>query len=191
MPMRQAISRSTLRQLRRADWDRLWLKGLIWARREARRYGWLPRMERDIVQTAIEKTFSGEREWKPGTCDLPHHLRMTIRSLYNSEAKKLRTRRAHAEEQRVRPCDSAGAARAQERLDDLRDVLRQVREVDGDLAEFFLQASRLMLEGCDTEGEVATVMGLSASQFSKRKSRIAAIVAARRPGPETIKEGRK
>lgn len=177
MVTQQTIPTATLRQLRQADWDRLWLKGLVWARYEARRYYGLARMEREIVQTAIEKTFSGERTWKPDICDLPHHLRMTIRSLYNSEVKKLGTRRAYARMERAGSGDANAMARAQERLDDLRDLLRKLKANDPDLAEFFLKASQLLLDGCDTEGEVASMMGLSPSQFSKRKARISEVIA--------------
>jgi hypothetical protein len=193
MAMRQDVPKSTLRQLRHSDWDRLWLQGLIWARREATRYGGLglERMEREIVQTAIEKTFSGERLWKPDVCDLPHHLRMTIRSLYSNEVRKHFARRAHAQLERLRPADPEDAAGAQERLDDLRDILRRLKAAEPELAEFFLEASKRLLQGCNTEGEVAAAMGLSPSQFSKRKARVAAIVAAGRPGLSTVKETRK
>ena len=145
-------------------------------------------MEREIVQTAIEKTFSGERTWKPDICDLPHHLRMTIRSLYSSEVKKLGTRQAYARMERAGPVDANDTARAQERLDDLRDVLRKLKAADPGLAEFFLKASQLLLEGCDTEGEVASMMGFSPSQFSKRKARIAEVVASTRRDIETDAE---
>ncbi len=188
MVMKQSIPKATLRQLRRADWDRLWLQGLVWARYEAKRYHGLARMEREIVQTAIEKTYSGERTWKPDICDLPHHLRMTIRSLYSSEVKKLGTRRAFARMERAGPTDANNAARAQERLDDLRDVLRKLRSAEPELAEFFLKASQFLLNGCDSEGEVASMMGLSPSQFSKRKARIAEIVATGRRDSETAEE---
>jgi hypothetical protein len=193
MAKRQDVPKSTLRQLRHSDWDRLWLQGLIWARREAARYGGLglERMEREILQTAIEKTFSGERLWKPEVCDLPHHIRMTIRSLYSNEVRKHFARQAHAQLERVRPADPEDAARAQERLDDLRDILRRLKAAEPELAEFFLEASKRLLQGCDTEGEVAAAMGLSPSQFSKRKARVAAIVAAGRQGLSTVKETRK
>lgn len=172
------IPRPTLRKLRRADWNRLWLQGLVWARRQAGSYPWLPRMEREIVQTAIEKTFSGERRWDPEACDLSHHLRMTIRSLYHSEVKKLRNRQDHARRELAVSSDRSGAAQqAQERLDDLRAMLRLLRQVEPELAEFFLTASRHFLAGCDTDAEVAAAMGLSPSQFSKRKARIAAIAS--------------
>lgn len=190
MPIRHDIPKSTLRQLRHADWDRLWLQGLIWARREAARYGGLGllRMERDFLQTAIEKTFSGERLWKPDVCDLPHHLRMTIRSLYSNEARKVVARQTHARLERARPADPEATACAQERLDDLRDVLRRIKAAEPDLAEFFLEASRHLLGGCDSEREVAAAMGLSPSQFSKRKARVAAIVAAGRKDLPAVKE---
>jgi hypothetical protein len=193
MAMRQHVPKSTLRQLQHSDWDRLWLQGLIWARREAARYAGLglARMEREILQTAIEKTFSGERLWKPDVCDLPHHLRMTIRSLYSNEVRKLSARQAHAQLERVRPADPEEAARAQERLDDLRDVLWRLKAADPQLAAFFLEASKRLLQGCDTEGEVAAAMGLSPSQFSKRKARVAAIVAAGRQSLPTVQETRK
>lgn len=191
MVTRQAIPATTLRQLRRADWNRLWLQGLVWARYESRRYTGLARMEREIVQTAIEKTFSGERTWKPEICDLPHHLRMTIRSLYSSEVKKLGTRRAYAQMERARPTDTNMLARAQERLDDLRDVLRSLKEAEPKLAEFFLTASQHLLEGCETEGEVASRMGLSPSQFSKRKARISEIVTSVRRDTKTRGEAQR
>ena len=103
--MRQENSKSTLYLLRRSDWGRLWLQGLIWARREAARYDGLglARMERELLQTAIEKTFAGERQWNPEVCDLPHHPRMTIRSLYSSEVKKHFARQAYAQRERARP----------------------------------------------------------------------------------------
>ena len=191
MVNQRTIPTATFRQLRRADWDRLWLQGLVWARYEARRYYGLAQMEREIVQTAIEKTFSGERTWKPDICDLPHHLRMTIRSLYSSEVKKLGTRRAYARMERAGPADAMVTARAQEQLDDLRDVLCKLKEVEPELAEFFLKASQLLLDGCDTEGEVASMMGLSPSQFSKRKARIAEVVSSTRRGSETVEEALK
>ena len=52
MVNQRTIPTATFRQLRRADWDRLWLQGLVWARYEARRYYGLAQMEREIVQTA-------------------------------------------------------------------------------------------------------------------------------------------
>jgi hypothetical protein len=176
------ISSRMLRRLRRADWDSLWLQGLIWARREARRYrGFgLSGLEREIVQTAIEKTFSGERLWKHEVCDLPHHLRMTIRSLYNNEAKKVQARQRYAQLERAGRPSAGGTAKSQETLDRLRSLLSLLREADPALAEFFLEASRLLLGPCDTEREVAESMDLSPSQFSKRKARIAALVAADR-----------
>jgi hypothetical protein len=69
--------------------------------------------------------------------------------------------------------------------------LRRLKAAEPELAEFFLEASKRLLQGCDTEGEVAAAMGLSPSQFSKRKARVAAIVAAGRPGLSTVKETRK
>lgn len=179
---------ATRRLLERADWERLWLQGLVWARREARRHPGLPPMEREIVQTAIEKTFSGERTWKPETCDLAHHIRMTVRSLYSSETKKLRSRQDYRRLERAGAAETGNGARAQERLDELRAVVRLLRDAAPDLADFFLEASRLLLEGCDTEAEVAAAMGLSPVQFSRRKSRIAALVAAERGGPGRIEE---
>lgn len=192
MAIQPVIPKSTLRQLRHSDWDRLWLQGLIWARREAARYRGLglARMEREILQTAIEKTFSGERLWKPDVCDLPHHLRMTIRSLYCNEAKKHLTRQAHARLQHVQSADPDSATRIQERLDDLRDVLWRLKAAEPELADFFLEASRHLLRGCDTEGEVAAAMGLSPSQFSKRKARVTALVAAGHGGLPTVRETR-
>lgn len=171
-----------LRRLRRADWDSLWLQGLVWARREAGRYrGFgLAGLEREIVQTAIEKTFSGERAWKDEVCDLPHHLRMTIRSLYHNEVKKVQARQRYAQLERAGRPPAGDAAKSQETLDRLRSLLSLLREADPALAEFFLEASRLLLGPCDTEREVAESMDLSPSQFSKRKARIAALVAADR-----------
>lgn len=188
--MTKTLPSATLVQLRSADWDRLWLQCLVWARSEARRYSGLPRMEREIVQTAIEKTFSGERTWSPEVCDLPHHLRMTIRSLLNSAFRKFLTRELHAADEKALPRIGLGAAETQERLDELRHLISLLRAADPDLATFFLTASRLLLEQCDTEGEVAAEMGLSPSQFSKKKARIRAIVAAD-AARETASKGMK
>jgi hypothetical protein len=69
--------------------------------------------------------------------------------------------------------------------------LRRLKAAEPELAEFFLEVSRRLLHGCDTEGEVAAAMGLSPSQFSKRKARVAAVVAAGRAEMPAVKETRK
>jgi len=92
--------------------------------------------------------------------------------------KKVQARQRYARlERAVRP-SAEDAAESRESLDRLRRLLALLREADPELAAFFLEASRLLVETCDTEREVAECMRLSPSQFSKRKTRIAQLVAA-------------
>lgn len=165
-----------MRLLQNANWKRLWLECLHFAAFEERRYFGLRHKCRDIVQTAIEKTFSGERTWDPEVCDLAHHLRMTIKSLYYNEFGRNRSHQKYVVLNQAERAPIPSTARAQENLDYLQKAIEILDQHDPQLAEFFLTACRHLTTDCDNDKEAAKAMNIAPSTFTKTKVRISKII---------------
>ena len=168
----------TRRLLKVANWDRLWRQCLLYAAYQERKYFGLQHHSRDIVQSAIEKTLSGERTWDPQVCDLLHHLKMTISSLYSSAYGRRQTQLRYALLSRADTNETASPAKVQENLDFLRRAVGRLRQHDPALAEFFILACHHLTTDCDTAKEAAAAMNLTPSAFTKTKARISQIIGS-------------
>lgn len=129
----------------------------------------------EVVQTAVEKLLSGEREWQPERCSLTQFLCGVVRSLHDNHANKLVRRMQEADKLEVEMdelSDIDAARYKEEDLDFMRGAHRYLKNNYPELAEFFILAANFAASGCETEGEIADALGLSQSAYTKRKQRV-------------------
>ena len=126
-----------------------------------------------MVQTAIEKTYAGERPWD-GNVPIYAHLAGVVKSLYSNESRKLRNHQAWENDEKGKDSQML------QKLDDfihLKQLVKKLRDEDPGLAKFFMQATyHLIIGKCSTDAEVAKEIGISASTYHDNRKKVEEVI---------------
>lgn len=173
IPLR--ASNRQLRKLDKHDWSSLTRRLFYFALKRQHRLG-IPESyvsPEMMVQTAIEKTYSGERPWNE-KIELYTHLAGCVASQYSNEFRKLINQQAWEEE------ENRKEGYVLHRLDDflhLQQIVKFLRSEHPDLAEFFMKATYLLMSGQhSTDAEVAKELGLSPSSYHDKRKKVGEVI---------------
>ena len=161
--------------------------GLRYAKKRGRRYPpnlSLPEYT-DILQTSLEKILDGSRVWDSSKVDLRLMLFQTIRSTYNSEAKK--AYRSIEDEQNFIADNAVINVDFSSTPDDDRKYLienqRFLAENHPKISEFYEEASILLADPTETFASAAGKMKTSPATFTRKVKSIKLIIKKWREDP--------
>ncbi|MEP2387183.1 MULTISPECIES: hypothetical protein [Alphaproteobacteria] len=169
------VSARQHKKLGRQDWPSLKRRLFYFALKRQERLG-IPESyisPEMMVQTAIEKTYAGERPWNE-KIELYTHLAGCIASLYSNEFRKLMNQQAWEEDEKGKE------SHVLQHLDDfvhLQQLVKILRTEEPNLADFFMQATYLLMTGvCSTDAEVAKEIGMSPSSYHEKRKKVGEIM---------------
>lgn len=172
------VSQQQHQELEKQDWPSVIGRLFFYALKRQERLG-IPEAyisPEMMVQTAIEKTYAGERPWDENV-PIYAHLAGVVKSLYSNEFRKLLNQQAWEDDEKGKD------SHVLQQLDDfihLQQLVKILRDEKPDLAEFFMQATYLLTTGeCSTDADVAREIGISPSSYNEKRAKVAEIINRR------------
>lgn len=176
-----SLSETVRKLLAEADWLKIRNRALVHARwiEFANRWILPNNIAEDTVHDAIRKVLDGTRRWDPNRVpDLDYFVVSVVRSDYDNLFRKLRNQpqRSVIEEDELVERFLPTPEEALELKHMVQGALYQLRTEYSELYDAFLEFERLGLFDGRTAKLVASDLGMSQSDLSKKRSKMVAVV---------------
>ena len=176
-----SIPKSVQRLLAKADWVQVRNRALVHARwiEFANRWTLPNAVAEDMVHNAIRKVLDGTRRWDPKRVpDLDYFVVSVVRSDYDNLFRQLRNQpqRVVIEGDELADQFIPTPEEALELKRMVEGALYELRTMHPRLYEAFLEFERLGLFDGRTAKLVASDLGISQGELSKRRSKMVAVV---------------
>ncbi|MEM9585531.1 MAG: hypothetical protein AAGA08_20685 [Pseudomonadota bacterium] len=124
------------------------------------------------VNEAVERTYSGRRVWNHHQVTLLEHLMGAVRSIYSASAKRQVQFNSWSKSNPNRDISAFDTAKAIEKQDYIDKFSAALFAADPDLAKFFADANWHLENGCNTDTDVESALGLSKGQVNRNREKL-------------------